>query len=292
MHMKEDHMKNGQLKPGYNIQVGSCNGFVVNWSAHQNRNDNGTLIPHLERYQRFFRKLPDSIGADSGYGNQENYEHLEANHIKNYIKYPLFHKEQTKKFKDMKYNWQNMEYDEINDRFTCPEGKKLEYIKTREDKTETGFIQESRVYECSDCSNCAHKRECTKAQGNRQIIFNKKLWQLKNVAKRNLTSEKGLEMRGKRAEYSEGIFGQIKWNMGFKRFLLRGLDKVDLEWGLLCFALNIKRMNKKDIEKLKEEAMARTILLSKNIIKFSNQKIQLLSSWIFCFSGSYFRTPS
>ena len=69
MHMKEDHMKNGQLKPGYNIQVGSCNGFVVNLSTHQNRNDNGTLIPHLERYQRFFRKLPDSIEADSGYGN-------------------------------------------------------------------------------------------------------------------------------------------------------------------------------------------------------------------------------
>ena len=99
-------------------------------------------------------------------------------------------------------------------------------------------------------------------------------------------------MRGKRAKYSEGIFGQIKWNMGFKRFLLRGLDKVDLEWGLLCFALNIKRMNKKDIEKLKEEAMAKTVSLSKNIINFSNQKIQLLSSWIFRSSGSYFRIPS
>ena len=292
MHMKEDHMRNGQLKPGYNIQVGSCNGFVVNWSTHQNRNDNGTLIPHYERYKRFFGKLPESTTADSGYGNQENYEYLKENHIKNYIKYPLFHKEQTKKFKSMKYNWQNMEYDEINDRFICPEGKKLEYIKTRQDKTETGFIQESRVYECSDCSSCAHKKECTKAQGNRQIRFNKKLWQLKQVAKRNLMSEKGREMRGKRAEYSEGIFGQIKWNMSFKRFLLRGLGKVDLEWGLLCFALNIKRMNKKDIEKLKEETMARAILLSKNIINFLNPKIQLLSSWIFWFSGSYFRTPS
>ncbi len=105
-------------------------------------------------------------------------------------------------------------------------------------------------------------------------------------------SKKGIEMRGKRAEYSEGIFGQIKWNMGFKRFLLRGLDKVDLEWGLLCFALNIKRMNKKDIEKLKEIAMAKAISLSKNITEFLNQKIQLLSSWIFWFLGSYFRTPS
>lgn len=76
MHMKEDHMRNGQLKPGYNIQVGSCNGFVVNWSTHQNRNDNGTLITHYDRYRRFFKKFPDSTSADSGYGNQENYEFL------------------------------------------------------------------------------------------------------------------------------------------------------------------------------------------------------------------------
>ena len=175
-----------------------------------------------------------------------------------------------------------MEYDEINDKFKCPEGKNLEYIKTREDKTETGFVQESRVYECSECSKCPHKNECTKAKGNRQINFNKKLWQLKQVAKRNLMSEKGIEMRGKRAEYSEGIFGQIKWNMGFKRFLLRGLDKVDLEWGLLCFALNIKRMNKKDKEKLKEIAMAKAISITKNIINFSypDFKYELLAFFI------------
>ena len=283
MHMKEDHMRNGQLKPGYNIQVGSCNGFVVNWSTHQNRNDNGTLIPHYERYQRFFGKLPDSTGADSGYGNQENYEFLKRNHIKNYIKYPLFHKEQTEKFKSMKYNWQNMMYDEVNDKFICPEGKKIEYIKTRQDKTETGFIQESRVYECSDCSNCPHKSECTKAQGNRQIRFNKKLWKLKQEAKINLMSKKGTEMRGKRAEYSEGIFGQIKWNMGFKRFLLRGLEKVDLEWGLLCFALNIKRMKIKDIEKDKEIAMSKAISLQNNITKFYTQKFQRFLTGIFAF---------
>ena len=283
MHMKEDHMRNGQLKPGYNMQVGSCNGFVVNWSTHQNRNDNGTLIPHYERYQRFFGKLPDSTGADSGYGNQENYEFLKRNHIKNYIKYPLFHKEQTEKFKSMKYNWQNMMYDEVNDKFICPEGKKIEYIKTRQDKTETGFIQESRVYECSDCSNCPHKSECTKAQGNRQIRFNKKLLKLKQEAKINLMSKKGTKMRGKRAEYSEGIFGQIKWNMGFKRFLLRGLEKVDLEWGLLCFALNIKRMKIKDIEKDKEIAMSKAISLQNNITKFYTQKFQRFLTGIFAF---------
>ena len=51
-------------------------------------------------------------------------------------------------------------------------------------------------------------------------------------------------------------------------------------------------MNKKDIEKLKEIAIAKASSLSKNITEFLNQKIQLLSSWIFWFLGSYFRTPS
>lgn len=225
--------------------------------------------------------MPNSTTADSGYGNQENYEYLEKNHIENYIKYPLFHKEQTKKFKSMKYNWQNMHYDEINDNFICPEGKLLKYIYTRNDKTATGYEQEIRVYECSDCSKCKSKEECTKSKYNRQIRFNKKLWKLKQVAKRNLTSEKGIEYRGKRAEYSEGIFGQIKWNMDFKRFLLRGLDNVDIEWGLLCFAMNIKRMNKKDIERLKKEAMAKAILLLKNIIENTQQKFQRLLTGIF-----------
>ena len=80
--------------------------------------------------------------------------------------------------------------------------------------------------------------------------------------------------------------------MGFKRFLLRGLEKVDLEWGLLCFALNIQRMNKKDIEKLKEIAMAKAVSLSKNIIEFLKQKNPTLIELDFLSSGSYFRTSS
>ena len=80
--------------------------------------------------------------------------------------------------------------------------------------------------------------------------------------------------------------------MGFKRFLLRGLEKVDLEWGLLCFALNIKRMNRKDIEKNKEIVMSKAISLQSNIIRFLYAKIPAISHWNFCFLGSYFRTPS
>ncbi len=35
MRMKEDHMKNGQLKPGYNLQVGTEDQFITGFSIHQ-----------------------------------------------------------------------------------------------------------------------------------------------------------------------------------------------------------------------------------------------------------------
>ena len=283
MHMKEDAMKNGQLKPGYNVQVGTCNEFITAWSIHQNRNDNSTLIPHLERHEKLNGKNPKKIGADSGYGNQENYEYLKKKKIKNFVKYTYFHKEQKKSFKEQIYNWQNMPYDEVNDEFTCPEGNKLKYVKSHAEKTETGFNQEYRIYECTNCNKCANKQLCTKAKGNRQIKFYKKMWQLKQEARKNLLSEEGIQMRRKRAEFSERVFGQIKWNMSFKRFMLRGLEKVDIEWGLLSFAFNIKKMNKKDIEKNKEIAMAKAICLSKNIIKILHTKIPAISHWNFCF---------
>jgi len=287
MHMKEDHMRNGQLKPGYNVQVGTCNEFITTWSIHQNRSDNGTLIPHLERHKRLTGKDPKKLSADSGYGNQENYEYLKKKKIKNFVKYTYFHKEQKKSFQEQKYNWQNMPYDEINDEFICPEGKKLKYSQTKTEKTATGFNQEYRIYECENCSKCPNKAQCTKAKGNRQINFYKKMWLLKKEARKNLLSEEGIQMRSKRAEFSERVFGQIKWNMGFKRFMLRGLEKVDIEWGILSFAFNIKKIHKKEIIKIKEGATKMVVSVNKLI----TTKIPAISHWNFCFRGPILGHP-
>ncbi len=102
-------------------------------------------------------------------------------------------------------------------------------------------------------------------------------------------------MRGKRAEYSERVFGQIKWNMGFKRFLLRGLKKVDIEWGLLCIAVDIRKMHMKDIQKKKEKERK----IGKNgninphfIKKLITKKTQLIFNWIFLLGNLIYRTPS
>ncbi|WP_258102389.1 IS1182 family transposase, partial [Marinoscillum pacificum] len=54
MRMKEDHMLNGPLKPGYNLQISTSDQFIVNYSIHQNPTDTLTLKPHLQQYQDLY----------------------------------------------------------------------------------------------------------------------------------------------------------------------------------------------------------------------------------------------
>ena len=129
MRMKEDHMKNGQLKAGYNIQIGTENQFIVCYSVHQKPGDTTCLIPHLEKLKELLRdKLPENIIADAGYGSEENYEYLSENKVGNFVKYNMFHKEDTKKYKNDIYKSANFKYEEKEDVFICPSGKKMEVL--------------------------------------------------------------------------------------------------------------------------------------------------------------------
>lgn len=84
MRMKEDHMKNGQLKPGYNVQISSEDQFIINYTLHQDTNDIHTLKPHLQRYEYLYQDIPGSLTADAGYGSQENYGLLSKKGIRAY----------------------------------------------------------------------------------------------------------------------------------------------------------------------------------------------------------------
>ena len=57
-----------------------------------------------------------------------------------------------------------------------------------------------------------------------------------------LRTPQGKKLYGLRKQTPEPVFGIIKSVMGFRQFLLRGLDKVRGEWSLVTMAWNIKRM--------------------------------------------------
>lgn len=242
MRMKEDHMKNGQLKAGYNVQTGTEDQYIVGFSIHQKTTDTIFLIPHLENLEKNLGRLPVNIIADAGYGSEENYEYLENKKLGMYVKYNNFHLEQKEKFKKQIFRVENLPYDKEKDEFTCPNSKKLRYQYTGKYKTNNGYETQRRYYECENCTECPLKEECTKAKGNREIQISFRLNELKEKVKDNLISEDGIKLRKKRCIEVESVFGQVKNNMGFRRFMLRGIEKVKTEWGLLCIAHNMKKL--------------------------------------------------
>jgi hypothetical protein len=63
-------MRNGQLKPGYNVQIGTENQFIVGYSHHQRPTDTRCLKPHLEKVKSALGKLPGTVIAAAGYGGE------------------------------------------------------------------------------------------------------------------------------------------------------------------------------------------------------------------------------
>src|SRR5512138_447634 len=131
MRMKEDHMLNGQLKPGYNWQISTQNQYILGYTIHQTTNDTTTLQSHMESLKENLGKMPDTLVADAGYGSEENYEYLENNDVEAFVKYQYFHKEQSKKWKEDPYRTENLLYDESDDSYSCPMGQKMNFIQER-----------------------------------------------------------------------------------------------------------------------------------------------------------------
>jgi transposase len=242
MRMKDDYMKNGQLKPGYNLQMGTEGQFVVGFSVHQRPGDPGCLVPHLNGVKDKLGRLPKNVIADSGYGSEENYAYLEQEQVGSYVKYNIFGKEQRARYKPNPFAADQLKYDAEKDELICPADKRLKYQNTFHTKTDNGYRAERRCYEAQDCSGCPLKEQCTKAKGNRQVRISFQLKAWRQQASQNLTSEKGQKLRSQRGVEVESVFGRLKEDWGFRRFLLRGKDKVKTEFGLLCIAQNLAKL--------------------------------------------------
>jgi len=242
MRMKDDVMKNGQLKPGYNVQIGTENQFVVGFSIHQKTNDMNVLIPHLGQIQRRLGRLPRTVIADAGYGSEENYAYLEQMGVEGYVKYPLFSKQQKRSWRKQRFRAENWEYDSERDEYICPNQQRLTYQGNRVRITDNGYRTVIRLYECGFCALCPLKPLCTRSAGNRRTEVNPRLSHFQKQAYEKLISDQGRRLRSRRGVEAESVFGRIKQDWGFRRFTLRGMEKVKTEWGLLCIAHNIAKL--------------------------------------------------
>lgn len=242
MRMKEDAMNNGQTKPGYNLQIGTENQFILDFGLFQTPGDTLTMIPFYNSFRNRYGRLPQNGVADAGYGSEENYCFMEEAGIKAFVKYNWFHHEQRMHYNPNPFSPQALYYNADGDYYVCPMGQHMERIGTARTKTESGYVSESALYKSRRCEGCPLRGSCFKAKGDRIIEVNHRLNEYRRKARERLTSEEGLRHRGRRCIEPEAVFGQMKYDMAYKRFRHIGLDKVKMDFAFFAIAFNLKKM--------------------------------------------------
>ena len=243
MRMKEYAMNNGQTKPGYNLQISSENQFITDFALFPNPTDTLTLIPFFNSFLDRYGHLPSVAVADSGYGSEENYRFMDEAGMEAYVKYNRFHLEQRPRYKPNPFHHDNFHYNADEDYHVCPMGQHMTRIGTARSKTASGYQSESARYRAQNCQGCPLRCLCYKARGDRRTIeVNHRLNEYKRKARELLTSEEGLKHRGRRCIEPEAVFGQMKFNMAYRRFRHFGKDKVTMDFAFFAIAFNIKKM--------------------------------------------------
>ena len=231
------------VRPAYNEGIAVEKGFVVNYEVSNKVSDSVNFVALMEGAILNLDRLPENVNADAAYGNEENWSFLQKHGIKNFLKYGLYRKEKSKKWKAEKLRFDDFIYNKEKDEFICKNNERLSLVDKFEEITRTGYIRTINKYQAPEgvCINCPFRALCTKSKA-RTLELSWKGELLKQQARENLESEKGKELRKRRGNEIESVFGDGKLNKNKDRYLLRGLSKVNIEAGLYYIAHNLRKI--------------------------------------------------
>ena len=265
--------KQDQLLAGYNVMAGTENQFIVGYSIHQNAGDVANFISHMDNLaMKGF--IPKNVIGDSAFGSLKNYEYIDKYGIGNYLKYGYFHRDLKGK-QEPYFMLKDFKYDLNKDCYICKNNRDLKFVNIRSDRGTT-----TKIYKSENCSDCQYQTKCCKGKNERTLQVNELLEMYKKDAFENLTSEMGVKLRKLRGVEVETIFGDLKQNLKLRRFLLRGIFKVRIEFGLYSLAHNLKKMHKKI-----SNTISKTVfIISKNEIIQPKQFFitKYLQNYAFC----------
>ena len=290
MCMKEDPMKNRELKPGYNLQIATHNQFVLDYSLFSNPTDTRTLVPFLNQFHalNFF----DHIVADAGYGSEYNYTMLLDQFEKQpIIPYTTYQKEQKRRFKNDPTKSQNWHYNAEDDYYIDHLGVRFSFYRYSKRTDKHGFKRDFKIYRADKHQLTARLDSLAKTPSGRQRYMQvNPTWNYyKAQVKATLSSDEGQALYRRRKFDVEPVFGRMKRDFGVRRTHLRGQRSVENDLGLVLMAMNLTKLGKIVAHMrplLLKNGKNRTTIFEKSkiMVRFSilNVKIKIVYSQPLC----------
>lgn len=233
MRMKQDY-----IYPGYNVQLATNNQIIIQYQASNQCNDTALLKPQIEAIKEVYWQKPKEVIGDSGYGTEENHRYLEKGRIEGIIPYQALEREKSKAYQNDPYSRERFVYDREKKRMRCPRGYLMRSAGIQRDTKTKALIKK---FKGRRCTHCPGQALCTSAHCR---DYEYKPWweKTKKKIRYKMSLERVKGIYNQRKMEVETVIGNIKHNLGFKKFLLRGLEKVNIETGLISIAHNLIKM--------------------------------------------------
>ena len=271
--------------PAYNVQISvdTKTNFIVANDTVRDRNDIKQFRAQYELVNANLGYSPTrKYNADSGYFAKDQLKYIFENNIDAVVNDPTPRSRSNRAElpsvkellqQDRKLTRGDFRYHADGNYYECPAGNKLSFAVQKKESKRC-----YDVYRCEDCEGCPLKRNCL-GRGNtsgRRSIRRDKLEIYAEFMNDKLKSEDSKERLKLRAMTVEPVFGNLKENLGFRRFHLKGLESVKGEFNLMCIGHNINIMFK-NLKKKKKQVTKAIVKVEKRIFDFVE----------FCFSLNF-----
>lgn len=216
---------------GYNIQlaVDTKSDMVVNVSVETARSDNNQFSKQHHKAEEILGKDSErEYLADGGYVSTETMDYVEENKVNAYIN-DSREKEKIPTVEELlergkKIISEFFVFDKEQNEYTCPDQRKLKEIKPG-------------IYESENCEGCILFDLC--AQKTKRRINRTEFTERKELMRKKIKQSPG-KMNERKAV--ERVFGNIKWNLGFRRFTRKGINGAAIETMMFVLAINLRKM--------------------------------------------------
>ena len=183
----------------------------------------------IERYRERHGNLPETLAADTTYGNGELLQWLDDRGIAPYIRV----KENPNGPTDL-YGIEKFTYVPEENYYICPEGKPLKYVGINpHNRTHLYYSTVKR------CRDCPQKSRCTRAKFRSLAIHTCEPARQRAYALAK-TPEFAISQRARRKV--EALFAELKNQIGLRRLRLRRMRFVREQFYLAAVAQNLKRL--------------------------------------------------
>jgi transposase len=248
--------KEGGFAPNYTplATVDGQAGIIVDNAVLADSDEGRQTVATVDRVAEAFGERPKQLLADTTHGTGPNLADLEQRGVEAYIPMeqrhdqpgnPAHRADPTQPVAES--DWPKLPwnphvkvldraafvYDASADGYYCPMGQFLGPVRR------TGIHTE---YQCAACPTCALRVRCVKSKTGYRIVSRDKYEPLREAMEAKLKTEAGQAAYRRRRWICETVFGTIKGTLGVRQFLLRGLEKVKIEWDWVCTAFNLKKL--------------------------------------------------